>query len=76
MTDEKIRFGPEHIQHSYQKPNMPLRHCREIFDQVHVSAGRKRVKERYERYLEWYPIQRLMSHILPIAAKDIYTPLD
>lgn len=48
---------------------MPSKHCKGIFDQVHVSAGRKHEKGRYEKYPELYLVLKLMSHILTVAAR-------
>lgn len=64
-----MKVQPEHNQHLCHRRNKPSKHCRGIFDQVHVSAGRKREKGRYEKYPELYLVLKLMSHILKVAAR-------
>lgn len=60
---------PGHIQHLCHTQSMPSKHCRGTFDQAHVSAGRKHVTGRYEKYLELYPTLKQRSHILPVAGQ-------
>lgn len=46
------KYKPAHIQHLGHTQNMLSGHYKVIFDLDHASAGRKRVKEMCEIYLE------------------------
>ena len=65
---EHLRVKPEHNQLLCQKQSMLSKHCKGTFDLVRVSAGRKHVREMYEKCLLLYLVLKLMSRILLVAA--------
>jgi hypothetical protein len=60
---------PAHIQHPCHKQSMLSKHYITIFDQGHVSVGRKYEMEMYVICRELFPVLMKMSRIWPGSVK-------